>query len=399
MYFKRKITDSCKSLAKQFGVLLITGARQAGKSTLLRRIFTDHKYISLDDLRIRSQAIETAASFFDFHQVPIIIDEAQYAPDLLSYIKIDIDEKKFNDDCYQGNYILTGSQKFALIDNIKESLAGRMAILNLNTLSIEELLDQDCKLPNWTDLVYRSLYPEPFLNQNIDIQAWFETYVQSWLNRDIRQNLKNSYLQVFDKFINLIATRVSAEENFNSLSKELGISRITIQSWATLLEKTQVIFSLQPYHRNLGKRIIKSPKLYFLDTGLANYLAGFFTPEQLSYNIMTGAFFENLIISEVIKFFHNRGLKAPLYFFRDSNGLEVDLIIEYQSKIIIMEIKSTDNPRKGHLKGLDKISKLFDQEIQSVLICNCKQAMPVTENIMALPWQDLVGFLKKSLGL
>lgn len=393
MYLSRKITEYCKKTSEQFGVVLVTGARQAGKSTLLRKIFPKHKYLSLDDLRIRTQANESAASFFDFYKAPVIVDEIQYAPDLLSYIKIDIDEKKFQNKSFQGSYILTGSQKFALMDSIKESLAGRIAILNLNTLSIEELIEHDIKLPNWTDLVYRSLYPEPFLNKDIELKIWFETYVQSWLNRDIRQNLKNSHLQVFDKFISLIATRISTEENFNDISKELGVSRLTVQSWASMLEKTQVLFSLQPYHNNLGKRIIKSPKLYFLDTGLANYLSGFFNPEQLSNNIMTGAFFENLVVTEIVKFFENRAIKAPLYFFRDSNGLEVDLIIEYESKIVAMEIKSTDNPRKAHLKGLHKLNKLFDKEVKSILVCNCKKTMPVTKTISALPWQEIPSYL------
>lgn len=393
MFLNRKITETCKEIAKQFGVVLLTGARQAGKSTLLKKIFQKHNYYSLDDLRIRTQANESSASFFDFYKTPLILDEVQYAPDLLSYIKIDIDEKKFQSKCFQGDYILTGSQKFALMDEIKESLAGRMAILNLNTISVEEILDQELDLPSWAEIVYRSQYPEPYLNQNLDIRVWFETYTQSWLNRDIRQNLQNSHLQVFDKFLSLLATRVSAEENFNSIAKELGVSRLTVQSWVALLEKTQIVFSLQPYYKNLGKRIIKSPKLYFLDTGLANYLSGFFTAEQISSSIMTGAFFENFIVTEVIKFFENRAIKPPLYFFRDSNGLEIDLIIEHEGKILAMEIKSTDNPKKSQIRGLDRVSKLFDKEVQSILVCNCKQTMPATESIKAIPWQQLPQYL------
>lgn len=394
MFVTRKITKLCEKLSDQFAILLVTGARQAGKSTLLRKIFSKHQYLSLDDLRIRTQANESCASFFEFYRSPLILDEVQYAPDLLSYIKIDIDEKKFQKKHYQGNYILTGSQKFTLMDQIKESLAGRMAILNLNTLSIEELIDQDIELPTWTDLVYRSLYPEPFLNHKLDLRTWFETYVQAWLNRDIRQNLKNSHLQVFDKFLSLIATRISVEENFTDIAKELGVSRLTVQTWASMLEKTQVLFSLQPYYKNLGKRIIKSSKLYFLDTGLANYLSGFFDPQQLSNNIMTGAFFENFVITEVIKFFENRAIKPPVYFFRDSNGLEVDLIIEHQGKVVAMEIKSTDNPKKSHLKGLLKLGKLLGEKTESILVCNSKQTWPITDAIKALPWQNLPEFLQ-----
>jgi len=394
MFVNRKITETCKKLSGQFAVLLVTGARQAGKSTLLRKIFPKHQYLSLDDLRIRTQANESSASFFDFYKSPLILDEVQYAPDLLSYIKIDIDEKKFQEKNCQGDYILTGSQKFALMDQIKESLAGRMAILNLNTLSIEELIEQDIELPTWTELVYRSLYPEPFLNNNLNLRTWFETYVQAWLNRDIRQNLKNSHLQVFDKFLSLIATRISTKENYTDIAKELGVNRLTVQTWASLLEKTQVLFSLQPYYKNLGKRIIKSSKLYFLDTGLANYLAGFFDSQQLSNNIMTGAFFENFVIAEVIKFFENRAIKPPIYFFRDSNGLEVDLIIEHQGKVVAMEIKSTDNPKKSHLKGLHQLGKLLGEGTELILICNSKQSLPITETIKALPWQKLPEFLQ-----
>ncbi|NQY80214.1 MAG: ATP-binding protein [Candidatus Caenarcaniphilales bacterium] len=393
IYVGRKLSEYCHKLAKQFAVILVTGARQAGKSTLLRNIFPNHQYLSLDDLRIRTQANESTATFLDFYKSPLIIDEVQYAPDLLSYIKIIVDEKKFKDEKFQGMYILTGSQKFELMDQIKESLAGRMAILNLNTLSIEELSQQEGDLPFWTECVYRSLYPEPFLNKDLDLRVWFETYVQSWLNRDIRQNLKNSHLAVFDKFLSLIATRISAEENFTDIAKELGVSRLTVQSWASLLEKTQVLYSLQPYHNNLGKRIIKSSKLYFLDTGLANYLSGFFTPEQISNSIMTGAFFENFIVTEAIKFFENRAIKAPISFFRDSNGLEVDLIIEYESRVLAIEIKSTDNPRKQHLKGLHKFTKLFDRKIETYLVCNSKTRMMVSDEVQAIPWQELPALL------
>ncbi len=399
MFVNRKITETSKKLSHQFGILLITGARQAGKSTLLRKIFPRHQYLSLDDLRLRTQANESPASFFDFYPSPVIIDEVQYAPDLLSYIKIDIDEKKFLEKNCSGDYILTGSQKFTLMDQIKESLAGRMAILNLNTLSVEELIDQGLELPTWTNLVYRSLYPEPFLNCKLDLRIWFETYVQAWLNRDIRQNLKHSHLQVFDKFLSLIATRISTEENFTDIAKDLGVSRLTVQSWSALLEKTQVLFFLQPYYKNLGKRIIKSPKIYFFDTGLANYLSGFFDPQQLSNNIMTGAFFENFVISEVIKFFENRGIKPPIYFFRDSNGLELDLIIEYHCKTLAIEIKSTDNPRKSQIKGLEKISQRLGADVVSIVVCNCKQKLAITEKILALPWQELPDFLQNSFRL
>lgn len=395
-FVPRKISALCQNLSSQFGVILVTGARQAGKSTMLRKVFSEHGYYSLDDLRIRNQANESSASFFDFYNPPLILDEVQYAPDLLPYIKIDIDIKKFDQVDFAGNFILTGSQKFALIDQIQESLAGRMAILNLNTLSIEELLDEGCTLPNWTDLVYRSLYPEPFLNHNLDLKVWFDSYVQSWLNRDIRLNLKNSHLQVFDKFLSLIATRISTEENHSSIASELGVSRLTIQSWASLLEKTQVLYSLAPYHNNLGKRVIKSPKLYFLDTGLANYLSGFFNPQQLSNNIMTGAFFENFIITEVIKFFENRGVQAPLFFFRDNNGLEVDLIIELADKKVLIEIKSTDSPKSTHCKSLNKIASLFDNSIlvEKVLVCNSKNEFPV-DDVKVLAWQNLPSFLQE----
>ena len=387
MYVNRKLADKAKGLLGQFHVLLVTGARQSGKSTLLRKIFPDHKYLSLDDLRIRSQANEEPASFFDYYQSPVIIDEVQYAPDLLPYIKLAVDENKFCET--SSSYILTGSQKFAVMDQIQESLAGRMAILNLNTLSVEELRDQDLDLPAWTEIVYRSLYPEPYLNAKLDLNLWFEGYVQAWLNRDIRQNLKNSHLRVFDKFLQLIAVRLTGEENYNSIAKELGVSRLTVQSWAALLEKTQILYSLQPYHSNLGKRIIKSAKVYFFDTGLANYLSGFLNPDQISNHIMTGPLFENFIVSEVLKFFDNRGIKAPLYFFRENNGTEVDLIIDLKDRLLAIEIKSTSMPNKSHIKSLLRFAELSDKPVVNLLVCNSGKELKLDNLVRVVPWQDL----------
>jgi len=382
MYIKRLLTPFIKKLVTQFPVVLVSGARQSGKSTLLQRIFPDYTYVTLDDLQARDMARTDPKLFLDFYKPPIIIDEIQHATDLLSYIKIEIDRNRKK----KGQYILTGSQQFTLLADVHESLAGRLGMATLTPISIEEL--SAAKVSTWIKHSLQGLYPELIADSKLEPRLWYSAYIETLLNKDIRDNLKKEHLGTYDRFIKLLATRCSQELKYQDLAKELGISILTVQSWISLLERSQVVFLLQPYYKNLGKRVVKSPKLYFLDTGLVSYLSGNTTKEIVQNGPMSGALFENFLVAEIYKYFANRGIKAPIYHFRDSLGLEADLLIEYEGRHLLLEFKITMTPKRQHAAGLEKIINLLP-EAKSLLVCNTKTKTPLTEQSLAINWREL----------
>jgi predicted AAA+ superfamily ATPase len=390
MYIKRLLTPFLGKLVKQFPAVLLSGARQSGKSTLLQKNFPDYTYVTLDDLQARDMAKDDPKLFLDFYKTPVIIDEIQNAPDLLSYIKIQIDQKRK----LKGQYILTGSQQFTLVADIHESLAGRLGVATLTPIAIEEL--SKTKIATWIDYSLRGLYPELITDSKLKPKLWYSSYIETLLNKDIRDNLKKEHLGTYDRFIKLLATRCSQELIYQDLAKELGVSNLTIQSWVSLLERSQIIFLIQPYYKNLGKRIVKSPKLYFLDTGLVSYLSGNSNKEIIQNGPMSGALFENFVIAEIYKYFCNRGIKPPLYHFRDSQGVEVDLVIEYENKHLLLEIKSTMTPKKDHASGLEKVNKLL-ANAESIVLCNTKEKVLLTTHATAAHWFSLFETLENFL--
>lgn len=386
MYIKRLLTPFIKRLVAQFPAVLISGARQSGKSTLLQKTFPDYSYVTLDDLQARDMARTDPKLFLDFYKAPLIIDEIQQAPDLLSYLKIEIDKNRRR----RGQYILTGSQQFTLLADVYESLSGRLGIATLTPISIEEL--SKSKISTWVKHSLHGLYPELIANPKIEPSFWYSAYIETLLNKDIRDNLKKEHLGTYDRFIKLLATRCACELKYQDLAKELGLSILTIQSWIALLERSQIIFLLQPYYKNLGKRIVKSPKLYFLDTALVSYLSGNTTKEIIQKGPMSGALFENFVLAEIYKYFANRGMKAPIYHFRDSLGLEADLLIEQNGRHLLLEFKTTMTPRKQHATGLEKIIKILP-ETESLLVCNTKARTPLTKQSLAINWRELLSVL------
>lgn len=388
MYIKRLLTPFLQKLVKQFPAVLLSGARQSGKSTLLQKNFPNYTYVTLDDLQARDMAKNDPQLFLDFYKTPVIIDEIQNVPDLLSYIKIQIDQNRK----MKGRYILTGSQQFTLVADIHESLAGRLGIATLTPISIEELIKT--KISTWIDYSLNGLYPELIADSKLEPKLWYSSYIETLLNKDIRDNLKKEHLGTYDRFIKLLATRCSQELIYQDLAKELGVSNLTIQSWVSLLERSQIIFLMQPYYKNLGKRIVKSPKIYFLDTGLVSYLSGNTNKEIIQNGPMAGALFENFVISEIYKYFCNRGIKPPLYHFRDSQGVEVDLVIEHEGKYLLLEIKSTMSPRKDHASGLEKIVKLLPTAA-TLVVCNTKNKTPLSSQVIAIPWLNIFEILEE----
>ncbi len=390
MYIKRLLTPFLEKLLKQFPVILLSGCRQSGKSTLLQKIFSNYTYVTLDDLQARDLANNDPQLFLDFYKTPVIIDEIQNVPELLSYIKIHIDQNRNK----RGQYILTGSQQFTLVADIQESLAGRLGMATLTPIAIEEL--SKTKTGTWTDYALNGLYPELIANPKLEPKLWYSAYIESLLNKDIRDNLKKEHLGTYDRFIKLLATRCSQEVKFQDFAKELGVSNLTIQSWLALLERSQIIFLLQPYYKNLGKRIVKSPKLYFLDTGLVSYLSGNTNNEIIQNGPMAGSLFENFVVAEIYKYFCNRGIKPPLYHFRDSQGVEVDLVIEHENKHLLIEIKSTMSPKKDHASGLEKVASLFKKS-KSLVACNTGKDTPLTKSTIAIHWSKIFEVMAKIL--
>ncbi len=383
-YFKRDLSNILKKAIAQFKVILLTGARQSGKSTLLKAILPEYNYVSLDDIETRRQANEDPDLFLKYNECPLIIDEIQNAPDLLSYIK-----KKVDNEQKEGAFVLTGSQQFNLMADVHESLAGRMAVLSLNPFSVQELYSKE--VPLWSKIVLKGLYPEPNIKE-MDRTLWFDSYIDTILNKDIRANIKKEHIKVYDQFIKLIALRSSQELNFASLSKELGVSKLTVQSWIALLEKSQLIYLVPPYHNNLGKRIVKSQKLYFLDPGIVSHLTGHASEEQIQKGPMSGALFEGLVLSELVKFFNHQGKKPSIYFFRDNNGLEVDFIIEYKGQVIATEVKLTATPKKEYGKSLEAFVKL-KPDSKAYLLCNKEEAFQISDNVQTSHWSRLATVL------
>ena len=349
-----------KEFATYFPVVSVTGPRQSGKTTLVRSVFPNYPYTSLENPAQRKEAIEDPNSFLQQFNNGGIIDEIQRVPELFSYIQVIVDEKK-----KMGQFILTGSNQFEYMQNISQSLAGRMAILKLLPFSYNEIYFNN--ETNLNDVLVKGMYPAIF-DRNIPPEKYYPSYIESYLERDIRQIKNVSDLSVFQKFMETCAGRTGQILTKSSISNECGISQPTVEQWITILEASFVVFRLRPYFRNLKKRIIKSPKLFFFDTGLVCNLLGIYTPEQLKNHPLRGEIFETFIISEFIKNQFHQGLRSNYHFYRDNNMNEIDLIIESGFGPVPIEIKSGKTINDSFFKGLKFFRKLSDRHKNSGLI-------------------------------
>ena len=338
---ERKITQ----LADKFPVISVTGPRQSGKTTLIKSIFSGYKYTSLEEPDIRLIAGSDPRRFLETGP-RMIIDEIQRVPELFSYIQSFTDESKIN-----GQFIISGSQSFLLNQNISQSLAGRVAILNLLPFSFSELSDHGIRISSYENMIYTGFYPRLY-DQNINPDDFFPNYIQTCIERDIRllQNVHN--LSLFVRFLKLCAGRTGQLLNLNSLANDCGISVNTAKSWISVLEASFIIFLLQPHFRNFNKRVVKTPKLYFYDTGLACSLLEIRSEAQLKTHYLRGTLFENLILAELIKERYNKGLRNNCYFWRDNKGVEIDCIIDTGEKLIPVEIKSADTFDKEFFRNI-----------------------------------------------
>ena len=383
MYKKRILGKILENARNQFAAVLITGPRQAGKTTFVINEVPSANYLSFDDPLNRNFAREDPNGFLDQYQEnPIIIDEIQYVPEVLQYLKIRIDR-----DRTPGKWILTGSQQFHLMRNISESLAGRVAVLELPPFSMDELgslnpirLDQ---------ILWAGLFPEPALN-SWKRDLWIKSYIQTYLERDVRQleNIQN--LEAFEMFVSLCAGLHVQEFHASKLASACGISQPTIKSWRKVLEASYMGLTVKPYYENFGKRIIKSGKFYYTDPALVCYLTRQPSQEAVLSGNMAGALMEGLIVTEAWKLLLGHGKRPEIYFWRSHDGLEVDLLLAAQGKLWPIEIKLTATPSSKHFRNIELFKKLGDNAVAKtgILVCQCTKEIKMPHGNIALPWRE-----------
>jgi len=397
MYIQRVIENTIKRYSKQFKVILLTGARQVGKSTVLKQCDPQREYVTLDDVVEREMAQKEPALFLQRHKPPVIIDEIQYAPNLLSYIKMQVDNISEN-----GQYWLTGSQQFHLMKNVSESLAGRVGIIDMMGLSLSEIsvnIDYEpfstsleyiekkrANHKNYTTsdifkLIYNGFYPALNNGENIDRNAFYNSYIRTYIERDIRDLSAVSDEMKFLKFIRIVAARTGQTIKYSELAKEVEITQPTAKNWLSILVSSNIVYLLEPYYKNINKRMTKMPKVYFLDTGLCSYLTGWSSPEVIENGAMRGAFFETFVVSEILKSFYHNGQRPLLYFYRDTTQKEIDLLLEKDGKLYPVEIKLTANPNKSMIKNFNAIKDPGD----GALICMCDTDIPLTLDTNVIP--------------
>lgn len=385
---KRDASSTLLNKTKHYPVLALTGPRQAGKSTLAKTLFPNKPYCSLEDLDNRQFASEDPKRFLAQFKDGVILDEVQHVPALFSYIQTIVDE-----DQRTGLFVLTGSQQFMLHEKISQSLAGRAGFIQLLPFNLNELQQGGISPNSLETLLFTGGYP-PIYDRKIPPMLWQSDYVMTYLERDIRQLINVSNLQTFHKFLQMCAARTGQLINLSNLANDCGITHNTAKAWISVLEASYILFLLPPHHNNLNKRLIKSPKLYFYDTGLACFLAGIQNKEQLITHRMRGAIFETWVISEFMKNRFNHGLLSNLYFWRDSQGNEVDLIIEDGETSIPIEIKSGETITVDYFKGLNYFQKLYQSSKPSWLIyAGTKNQKRKEANIIG--WQNLQKALPK----
>lgn len=367
-YIKRLLEKKILKYAREFPIVVLSGPRQSGKSTTLKNLFSEtHQYITFDNPLTRDKCKEDPKLFLDNLAQNVIFDEIQYVPELLSYLKILVDENRRK----YGRFIITGSQQFSLIKNLGDTLAGRAGLLTLlpfnyleekNIISLRKTINNSYKMFLFSCL--KGSFPEIATRINLDSFDWYSSYLQTYLERDVRGLHNIGNIREFQRFLQLLASRSSCELNLSYFALELGVAVNTIKSWVSILSSSNIIFLLPPYSRNLGKRIVKNPKVYFVDCGLICFLTGIKTKEMIINGPISGQLFENYVISEIYKIFYSKGESPNLFFLRTHKGMEIDLIIEKGLKVFPIEIKLTKNPKKEMVSSIEKFYQI-DKGIES----------------------------------
>ncbi len=400
---QRTLAKTIEEISKTFPALLVTGPRQVGKTTLLEMLASKkRRYVSLDDFTDRELANKEPELFLQKYKPPIIIDEVQYAPKLFTYIKIYIDEHKNSN----GLFWLTGSQKFELMQDIQETLAGRIAIIDLLGFSYKELNNSANKSTpflasdNWiknnikniynkdiTDLyktIWNGFFPRLINAQNKNRDIFYRSYVQTYIERDVKDYYSISNDITFYNFLKAVAARTGQLLNYQDIARDLEIDGKTVKKWLAILEKSGIIKLLYPYYNNITKRIIKTPKLYFLDTGLCSHLTGWNSPEALEAGAMDGAILETYVFTEILKSYWHNGKTPEIYFYRDDDQKEIDFILEQNNTLYPIEVKKTTLPQ-NITKQFNILNNLKKNIGTKCILCLTKEIKPITKDIFAIP--------------
>ena len=359
---KRHIESEFHKQLDEYPVVTLLGPRQAGKTTLAKMALPSYQYSNLENPETRQFATDDPKAFLTQFKSNVILDEIQRVPELMSYIQTIVDERQIN-----GQFVLTGSHQLKLREAITQSLAGRTSILNLLPFSIAELTEANIEFDQAQDYIYQGFLPRIYDQNQRPTQA-YSNYYQTYVERDVRMLINLKDFSLFEKFMHLLAGRVGQLMDYTSLGNDVGVSAKTIKSWLSILEASFVIYQLNPYFENFGKRVIKSPKYYFMDVGLLAFLLGIENPAQVSRDPLVGNLFENLIVIECLKTQFNKGKLPKLYFYRDSNGNEADILYQRGRELVAIEIKSSSTYKPSLLKGLKRIVNLSPKITEAYLI-------------------------------
>lgn len=403
IYIPRTLESTIRQASRQFPVLLVSGPRQVGKTTLLRHLAVDERaYVTLDDPALVELARAEPGLFLERFKPPILIDEIQYAPQLFPLIKMAVDQQR-----EPGDFWLTGSQKFHLMKGVSESLAGRVGIMNLAGLSrmerqghgaVDAPFSPDASVLNdrlavakpmdleqLYNVIWRGSFPAIALSEEMDRDLFYSSYVQTYLQRDVRDLARVGDESSFMRFLRAAAARTGQLLNLSDLARDADVSPNTAKSWLSILEASGVIYLLKPYHSNLTKRLVKAPKLYFLDTGLCAYLTEWSSSQVLEAGAMSGAILETWVVTEILKSWWHQGKQPPLYYYRDRDKKEVDLLIDRDNVLHPVEIKKTSTPRKELVRHFRVMENLGKEVGDGALICMVKSILPVTSDVSAVP--------------
>lgn len=379
---KRQAEYKLNDLANKFKSVAVVGPRQSGKTTLVKKSFPEKSYVSLENPDNRNFALEDPRGFFQTYKNGAIIDEAQRAPDLFSYLQEILDNSS-----KKGHFILTGSNNFLLQENISQSLAGRIAYLNLLPFSVKELSEAKLLEADDNQLILKGFYP-PIYDQNIPSNEWCENYIKTYIERDVRQIRNISNLLVFEKFIRLLAGRTGQEFNASALSVEVGVDVKTIQSWLGILESSFIVYLIKPHHKNFNKIIVKRPKIYFYDTAIVCSLLGIRNISHLETHPLKGAIFETMVMTEFVKARMNKAIHINLFYWRDKSGHEVDLIIDEDRELLPVEIKSGKTINNEFFKNLNYWKKISGNE-KSLLLYSGKHKQIKSDGTIVHNWRNL----------
>ncbi|GHV72708.1 ATPase [Spirochaetia bacterium] len=407
---ERTMKKVIEQTSKGFPVLLLTGQRQIGKTTLLESMASkDRRYVSLDDLQARNMAKNDPSAFIQQYEPPVIIDEVQYAPELFTYIKIHVDQHKLKGEKPKGAFWLTGSQQYRLMEGIQESLAGRVAILDMLGLSYKEIIEKPfAGEPFWPSMemahrkpfsrelsirevyehIWNGSFPQMLVDKNINRKLFYSSYIQTYISRDIKDFYNITNELAFHNFLVAVAARTGQLLNYTNLANDVDIDLKTAKHWLSILERTAIIQLLRPYSPNVTKRIVKTPKVYFLDTGLASYLTNWDSPDSLMAGAMNGQMLETWVFGEILKSFWHNGDNPAIYFYRDTNQKEIDFVLEKNMTLYPIEVKKSAMPSRTDLRHFKVLETLGKKVGTGAVLCLYPTVMPLGEDVISYPvWE------------